>query len=636
MGENGYLRIAYGECGIESTACYIASVDESCSAKITPGLIGSLSNAMTYGFEDNEWAYVNANYSLTDNVTVPSGKTLTLQSGNVSVPPGKALTIQSSAIVNLNGHYLKSTGGTITDNGASWNPDIAVKQGSTLKGHYPTIQSAINAASNGQTVYVASGTYDECVLMKAGVNLVGAGSSNTIIDVGTDYTTAVMFDEVNAKLTGFKLRGHAAVYCRYCSPTIEANSIYNSEYGIYAYGYGSSPNIKDNSIGGCTIGIMLYNQSDPEIRQPNGHNTITGSGRGVVCLFNSKPELGLNQSGKYGNNNILTGGYDVHVNSGSGLTIKAERNWWGGSDPSIYTASGDEVDWQPPLSGPAKIVAGLATGAGSAGDEPGRQEYKTSSWLLSAGRYGEALESFKRVIEAYPDSRAAESSLCELMFAYRKLGREEDALAYLKDVAVRYSNTPLGDAALRASVTVLSRLGLGEKALARVSDLLERFKATKWERDLLFEKGMIYKHNLGDQQKATEVFEDFVQSYPDDLVSEFAKLELGYDPSQLGREKAGEQGVSGVSLSQNHPSPFNAETMISFTLSKLSFVKLEVYNTLGQRIRILVGTAMEAGTHAVIWDGKDDLGRDVSSGIYLYCLKTGEETLGVRKMLLLK
>ncbi|RKY67739.1 MAG: hypothetical protein DRQ02_06460 [Candidatus Latescibacterota bacterium] len=56
---------------------------------------------------------------------------------------------------------------------------------------YSTIQAAINAAVFGQTVHVVSGTYNEQFTMKAGVDLVGAGSSNTIIDVGTGYNTAI-------------------------------------------------------------------------------------------------------------------------------------------------------------------------------------------------------------------------------------------------------------------------------------------------------------------------------------------------------------------------------------------------------------------------------------------------------------
>ena len=497
-------------------------------------------------------------------------------------------------------------------------------------------QSAINAATSGQTVYVGTGTYDEQLSMKAGVDLVGQSSTNTIIDVGTGYTAAVYFNGVSdAKLSGFKLRGYAAVDCNNCSPTIEANSIYNSEFGIY--GYGSNPKIKDNSIANCTYGIMLYNYSNPCIRSPYGHNTISGSGQGVRCITHSEPKLGTTTY--WGNNNITTTGYDIYATSDS-PPIYAQNNYWGGGAPdSVYAPNG--LVYSPYLGSPAKVIASVAPSTDS---EPGpfdenpaaTEEYERGLQLYISDRYEEAVPHFKAVIERYPDLKVAQFSLDKLIFAYREMGNEEIGLAYLEDVAAKYSNTPLGDAALRASVLVLSRLGLGEKALARVSDLLERFKGTKWERDLLFEKGMIYKHDLGDQQTATEVFGDFVQRYPDDLVSEFAKLELGYDPTRPGREKAGEQGIEGVCLSQNNPNPFNARTVISFALPKSAFVKLEVYNTLGQKVRTLIETGMKPGNHSVIWNGEDSSGREVSSGTYFCCLKTGENTLKVRKMLLLK
>ncbi|HID94968.1 MAG TPA: tetratricopeptide repeat protein, partial [Candidatus Latescibacteria bacterium] len=356
--------------------------------------------------------------------------------------------------------------------------------------------------------------------------------------------------------------------CYNSSPTIKNNSLYGSQWGIYTDN--SNAMIKDNSIsvGSGAHGIALYNYSYPKICQPYGHNTITGSGQGVRCLSNSKPELGLDESGKWGNNNILTSDYDVYVGS-EGITVYARRNWWGGSGPGLYTAPGSEVIWQPELSGPAKIATS---------GNPATELYRRSSLLLARGNYPEAISGFKRVIEDYPDSKAAESSLVELIFAYREMEEEEQALRYLEDVAAKHSHTPLGDAALRATVPVLSRLDLGEKALARVSALLERFKGTRWERDLLFSKGMIYKYNLREGEKAKQAFEDFLQGYPDDLVGEFAKLELGYDPTGPGREKAGGQGISALSLSQNQPNPFNAQTVISFALPRSTFVRLEVYN----------------------------------------------------------
>jgi len=88
-------------------------------------------------------------------------------------------------------------------------------------------------------------------------------------------------------------------------------------------------------------------------------------------------------------------------------------------------------------------------------------------------------------------------------------------------------------------------------------------------------------------------------------------------------------------LSQNYPNPFNPTTSISFGLPAASEVRLEVFNLLGQRVRTLVKGDMEAGYKTVVWDGKDESGKAVSSGIYLYKLSaTGFEKS--QKMLLLK
>ncbi len=93
------------------------------------------------------------------------------------------------------------------------------------------------------------------------------------------------------------------------------------------------------------------------------------------------------------------------------------------------------------------------------------------------------------------------------------------------------------------------------------------------------------------------------------------------------------------SLSQNYPNPFNPTTSIQYTVnSKQSnpvHTTLTVYNILGQRVRILVDDVKSPGQHRVIWDGKDDKGNSVASGIYFYMLKSGDFT-EVKKMLLIK
>lgn len=93
--------------------------------------------------------------------------------------------------------------------------------------------------------------------------------------------------------------------------------------------------------------------------------------------------------------------------------------------------------------------------------------------------------------------------------------------------------------------------------------------------------------------------------------------------------------VSSYQLDQNYPNPFNPATTISYQLAMESDVELTIYNMLGQEIRNLVQTNQPAGTYQVQWNGKDDAGREVASGLYLYQLKT-PEYVESRKMLLMK
>jgi hypothetical protein len=88
-------------------------------------------------------------------------------------------------------------------------------------------------------------------------------------------------------------------------------------------------------------------------------------------------------------------------------------------------------------------------------------------------------------------------------------------------------------------------------------------------------------------------------------------------------------------LEQNYPNPFNPTTTIYYTLPTTTDVNLVVYNTLGQRVKTLVSTAQTAGQHSVEWDGTDDNGNTVSSGVYFYKL-TSPDYSATRKMMLIK
>ncbi len=92
---------------------------------------------------------------------------------------------------------------------------------------------------------------------------------------------------------------------------------------------------------------------------------------------------------------------------------------------------------------------------------------------------------------------------------------------------------------------------------------------------------------------------------------------------------------SETELQQNWPNPFNSETVISWFLLEPGPVRLEVFSLTGQRVAVLQQGPLKAGRHRVHWNGRDDSGRPLASGVYLYRLAT-DETVQTRKLTLLR
>ncbi|MCD4817735.1 MAG: T9SS type A sorting domain-containing protein [Candidatus Cloacimonetes bacterium] len=86
----------------------------------------------------------------------------------------------------------------------------------------------------------------------------------------------------------------------------------------------------------------------------------------------------------------------------------------------------------------------------------------------------------------------------------------------------------------------------------------------------------------------------------------------------------------------NYPNPFNPTTNIFFSTTKnTGNTKIEVYNIKGQKVKTLVNEKLETGDHSIVWNGKNDSGKQVTSGIYFYKLKSGKYT-ATKKMILMK
>lgn len=87
-------------------------------------------------------------------------------------------------------------------------------------------------------------------------------------------------------------------------------------------------------------------------------------------------------------------------------------------------------------------------------------------------------------------------------------------------------------------------------------------------------------------------------------------------------------------ISQNYPNPFNPTTTFNYQLPEISDVKLIIYNVLGQKVRTLINQSVEPGYHTVEWNGLNDSGTQVATGLYIYRFQAGDFTKTIKMMML--
>jgi hypothetical protein len=124
-----------------------------------------------------------------------------------------------------------------------------------------------------------------------------------------------------------------------------------------------------------------------------------------------------------------------------------------------------------------------------------------------------------------------------------------------------------------------------------------------------------------DSLKKTNFYWDFTKGVTYNCISPTGKL-----AAQIPVEFA---------LSQNYPNPFNLETQFFLSLPAESKVSFVIYNIAGQKVKTLVDDQMNAGTHTITWDGTNQSGNVVSSGIYFYKVVAGD-IVTTKKMILMK
>jgi hypothetical protein len=122
-------------------------------------------------------------------------------------------------------------------------------------------------------------------------------------------------------------------------------------------------------------------------------------------------------------------------------------------------------------------------------------------------------------------------------------------------------------------------------------------------------------------------------TYPPDFSGQLCFPVITLNPNDVGDN--GDAIPATFGISQNYPNPFNPDTKIEYSVARKTHVNISVFNILGQQVSNLVNEEVDAGVYEVIWDGRNDNGSQVASGIYFYKMDT-DEYVETRKMVLMR
>lgn len=248
-----------------------------------------------------------------------------------------------------------------------------------------------------------------------------------------------------------------------------------------------------------------------------------------------------------------------------------------------------------------------------------------------------AITLFKQLISEYPDSKFCSASAKHL-FAL------EDDKQALKDYYQSEPNLHYNgeiDKIIDYLTTHCNiKLGNYQEAIAWFEDVISNPESEIDSLMAVIDLGYVYMLMEGDDKASVicrypqlkpKTMSEYETNRESILVNLFgtAQNQAGYTNSEYT-----EQAIMPV-LRSNFPNPFNPTTTISFLLPKDATCTLDVYNIRGQKVKNLVNGSKFAGNHSVVWNGLDDNGKPVSSGLYFYRLTTPNSSQ-TNKMLLLK
>ena len=547
-----------------------------------------------------------------------------------------------------------------------------------------SIQKGIDVAFYGDTVRVGPGAYYETVVMIPGIALIGAGMDSSIINgnVPGNPPDRIVQGADSGVVEGFHVIGRGnnfdggvGIYStvHISLKEISNNKVTNCDVGIWAGGNGSviSNNISNNSM----TGIVAEPLGDGLII----NNTITYNNRGVNLWYGSYyrivknvisysgsgiPIFGYVMDSLFIQNNLITdltsefvGSSAMHLSDGQSSrariinnTITVEKKYQGISISNINAEIKNNIitngSYGVRADSPSCHVEAsynnlwnntqnYSTSSGAVIDTSLGGNIYSDPMFVGDGDYH--LQKYSPCIDAGdPNIKDPDSSRSDIgcyggvygeTYTYLDLPpKAPDSLnASFDSVSITLTWKPNTEADLSHYLvykdTVFNFIPDTFKIVGIISKDSSSFKDHNW----VYGTTYYYKLSAWDLTNHQSSYSDELMIKATDVPwTEEIKVEL-----------------KKYSLSQNYPNPFNPTTVIVYYLPDLGYqpaeVELTIYNLLGKVVRTLIKERQYPGEHRAVWDGKDDEGNDVASGIYFYRLKvSGVDFVKAKKMVLIR
>jgi hypothetical protein len=417
-----------------------------------------------------------------------------------------------------------------------------------------------------------------------------------------------------------------------------------------------------NRVAGVGMGMYCLNSSSPTLvgQGPDIDSLLYGRNDildfryyGVRTGDEGLPELGLtNQSGSYlaGHNNLFSSAFPTALwiyHSSSINQLSARHDFWGSANPDLTRFSGNiagpsqsslRLNAFDSPSGPSRYYPGYQ---GAAPLNTAEQLYDEALALELRGNIDDAVSSYRSVMTDYSDDALAGAAYTRLVNVQLSRNRAADEIIASRSISPP-SNSSLERAMRRLRPSLLASAGEWGQATSAYEELVAdpSFDRAGILLELALQKGLSQRDIAGARDAVTrmqEASQDYhlikhARAMLQGIVGDDIWLTI---PEPSVGSALSESSVSLMSLEQNYPNPSNPRTTIAFNLPSADHIRLQVFDVHGRLVKTLADADFPVGRHEVTWDGQNNTGGIVGSGVYYFRLQATGRSIS-RKLMMLK